>query len=114
MKSTPISIELVNKIIAENGIKEVGKASIREIKKLINDIENASGTKFVRMEMGIPGIPACQIGVDAQIKALQNGIATLYPDIDGIPELKSEMSKFVKNFIDLEVAPASCIPTVGS
>ncbi len=114
MKSTPISIELVNKIIAENGIKEVGKASIREIKKLINDIENASGTKFVRMEMGIPGIPACQIGVDAQIKALQNGIATLYPDIDGIPELKSEMSKFVKNFIDLDVAPASCIPTVGS
>lgn len=114
MKNTPIAIDLVNKIIAENGIKEVGKASIREIKKLINDIEKASGVKFVRMEMGIPGIPACQIGVDAQIKALQNGIATIYPDIDGIPELKTEMSKFVKNFIDLDVAPASCIPTVGS
>lgn len=114
MKKTPIDQELVNKIIADNGIKEVGKASIREIKRLINDIESASGTKFVRMEMGIPGIPACQVGVDAQIKALQNGIATIYPDLDGTPELKKEASRFIKNFIDLDVSPESCFPTVGS
>ncbi len=114
MKKTPIDQELVNKMIANNGIKEVGKASIREIKRLINDIENASGIKFVRMEMGIPGIPACKIGVDAQIKALQDGIATIYPDLDGTPELKAEASRFIKNFIDLEVSPDSCFPTVGS
>ncbi len=114
MKKTPIDSELVNKMIAENGIKEVGKASIREIKRLINDIENASGTKFVRMEMGIPGIPACKVGVDAQIKALQDGIATIYPDLDGTPELKKEASRFIKNFIDLDVSPESCFPTVGS
>lgn len=101
-------------MIAQNGIKEVGKASIREIKRLINDIENASGVKFVRMEMGIPGIPACKIGVDAQIKALQDGIATIYPDLDGTPELRAEASRFIKNFIDLDVAPESCFPTVGS
>lgn len=101
-------------MIAQNGIKEVGKASIREIKRLINDIENASGVKFVRMEMGIPGIPACKLGVEAQIKALQNGIATIYPDLDGTPELRQEASRFIKNFIDLDVAPESCFPTVGS
>ena len=61
MKNTPIDRSLVDQMIAQNSIKEVGKASIREIKRLINDIENASGTKFVRMEMGIPGIPACHI-----------------------------------------------------
>ncbi|MCQ2262743.1 MAG: pyridoxal phosphate-dependent aminotransferase [Bacteroidales bacterium] len=114
MKNTPIDTNLVDKMIAQNGIKEVGKASIREIKRLINDIENASGVKFVRMEMGIPGIPACKIGVDAQIKALQGGIATIYPDLDGTPELRAEASRFIKNFIDLDVAPESCFPTVGS
>ncbi|MEG1556289.1 MAG: pyridoxal phosphate-dependent aminotransferase [Bacteroidales bacterium] len=114
MKNTPIPYDIVNKIVSESGIKEVGTASIREIKRLINDIETASGERFIRMEMGIPGIPACQIGVDAQIQALRNGVASIYPDIDGTPELKSEMAKFVKNFIDLDVSPNSCIPTVGS
>ena len=113
-KNTPIPAEIVDKVVANSGIKEVGKASIREIKRLINDIENASGEKFVRMEMGIPGLPACKIGVDAQIEALKNGIAYLYPDIDGTPELKKEASRFVKNFIDLDVSPEGCIPTVGS
>ena len=114
MKHTPIDSELVEKILAQNGIKEVGKASIREIKRLINDIEDASGVKFVRMEMGIPGIPACKVGVDAQVKALQEGIATIYPDLDGTPELKKESSRFIKNFIDLDISPDSCFPTVGS
>ena len=114
MRNTPIDINVVDEIIAKNGIKEIGKASIREIKKLINDLEQASGIKFIRMEMGIPGIPACQLGIEAQIKALQNGVAAIYPDIDGIPELKNEASRFIKNFIDIDVDPSSCIPTVGS
>ena len=113
-KSTPIPKQIVDKIVAESGIKEVGKASIREIKKLINDIEKASNTSFIRMEMGIPGLPPCQIGVNAQIEALKNGCAAIYPDIDGTPELKYEMSRFVKNYLDLNVSPACCIPTVGS
>jgi len=111
---TPIQKKIVDKIVAESGINQIGRASIREIKKLINDIEEASNTMFIRMEMGIPGLPACEIGVNAQIEALKNGCAALYPDIDGTPELKKEMSRFVKNFLDLEVSPEGCIPTVGS
>lgn len=114
MKNTPIPKEIVDRIWSESGLTSIATASIREIKKLINDIEKESGQQFVRMEMGIPGLPACRIGVDAQIEALQNGVAALYPDIEGIPELKTEMSRFVKNFLDLDVSPASCIPTVGS
>lgn len=114
MKNTPIPYDIVNKILSESTIKKIETASIREVKKLINDIEKASGEKFIRMEMGIPGLPACQIGIEAQINALKNGVAALYPDIEGIPELKIEMSRFVKNFIDLDVSPSSCIPTVGS
>lgn len=114
MKNTPIPSEIVNRVLAESGINRVETASIREIKKMINDIEIASGEKFIRMEMGIPGLPACRIGVEAQIDALKKGVAALYPDIDGIPDLKNEMAKFVKNFLDLDVSPSSCIPTVGS
>lgn len=113
-KETPIPGNIVERILASSGINRIETASIREVKKLINDIEKESGEKFVRMEMGIPGLPACQIGIDAQIDALKSGVASLYPDIDGIPELKTEMSKFVKNYLDLDIAPEGCIPTVGS
>jgi aspartate/methionine/tyrosine aminotransferase len=114
MKDTPIKCEIIKQKVAQSGIRNIGTASIREIKRLINDIEEASGEKFIRMEMGIPGLPPVQAGVDAQIKALQNGVAAIYPDIEGIPELKNEMSRFCKNFMDIDVSPASCIPTVGS
>ena len=114
MKDTPIPYEIVEQKIKESNLPKIGKASIREVKRLINEIEQASGKKFIRMEMGIPGLPAVAIGLEAQKKALDNGVAALYPDIEGIPELKREMSRFCKNFLDIDVKPASCIPTVGS
>lgn len=114
MNQTPIDFNIVKQKIAESKLPSIGKASIREIKKLINQIEVATGENFIRMEMGIPGIPASKFGVDAQIEALKNGVAALYPDIEGIPELKEEASKFCKNFINIDVRPSSIIPTVGS
>lgn len=114
MKNTPINYEIVSQKIAESGISQVGSASIREIKKLVDNIEKATGEKFIRMEMGIPGLPASQYGVRAQIKALEDGVASIYPDIQGIPQLKNEISRFVKNFLDIDVHPDGCIPTVGS
>lgn len=114
MQETVIAKELVDGIIQKNGLSNVGSASIREVKKLINDIEDASGVHFIRMEMGIPGLPAAQIGVEAEIKALKGGCAALYPEVGGLPELKKEISRFAKNFIDIDVNPAGCIPTVGS
>lgn len=114
MKDTPIPSDVVKTKIAESGIARVGKASIREIKRLVDNIETASGKKFVRMEMGVPGIPASAIGIEAQCKALQSGVAAIYPEIDGTPALKSEIARFVKNFLDIDVKPVNCLPTVGS
>ena len=111
---TPIDFEIVNDKIKELNVPSVGKATIREIKRLVDNIESASGKKFIRMEMGVPGLPPAQVGTDAEIEALQRGVAAIYPDIDGIPVLKNEVSLFVKNFLDIEVNPAGCIPTVGS
>ncbi|MCX6230461.1 MAG: pyridoxal phosphate-dependent aminotransferase [Bacteroidetes bacterium] len=114
MKETPIKRELVDQLIIENNITDVGKASIRVVKKLIDDIESASGSRFIRMEMGVPGLPPAQIGVEAEIEALKRGVAAIYPDIQGIPSLKTEISRFVKLYLDVDVSPLGCIPTVGS
>jgi aspartate/methionine/tyrosine aminotransferase len=114
MKDTPINYEVVKTKIAESKIQNIGKATIREVKKLINEIETETGQKFIRMEMGVPGLPAAQIGLDAEIAALKNGCASIYPEIDGLPELKTEMTRFAKLFLDIDISPENCIPTVGS
>ena len=114
MKNTPINYEVVSRKIKESRIENIGTASIREIKKLIDDIESETGEKFVRMEMGIPGLPAADVGVQAEIEALKKGVANTYPDIQGIPVLKKEASRFVKLFLNIDVNPECCIPTVGS
>jgi aspartate/methionine/tyrosine aminotransferase len=114
MRQTPINFDLVNLKLKENKIQNIGISTIREIKKLVDTIEKASGEKYIRMEMGVPGLPPAQVGVEAEIEALRNGVAAIYPDIYGIPSLKQEISNFVKNFINKEVSPECCIPTVGS
>ena len=113
-RQTPIDADVVARRLAASGLKDLGKASIRELKKLVDQIEGDTGQKFVRMEMGIPGLPALQIGVDAQIQALKAGVAAIYPDIQGTPELKREVARFARMFLDLEVDPEHCVPTVGS
>ena len=114
MKATPIKKEIVDKLIAELGITDFAKATIREVKQVAAKAEQQSGVEFIKMEMGIPGLPAAQVGVDAQVKALQAGIAHSYPDIQGYPELKKEASRFVKAFIGLDIAAEGCVPVTGS
>jgi len=114
MTDTPIKKEIVNQKIIENNITDIGKASIRVIKKLVDEIEKETSTRFVRMEMGVPGLAPSKIGVEAEIEALKRGVAAIYPDIQGLPELKHEISRFVKLFLDVDVNPMGCIPTVGS
>lgn len=114
MKETPINHEIVTQKIHESPVESVGKASIRDIKKLVDQIEKATGTKYIRMEMGIPGLPPTQIGIEAEIEALRRGIPAIYPDIFGIAPLKKEISRFVKLFLNVDVDVEGCVPTVGS
>lgn len=114
MIETPIKKEIVDGLVTDLGIKDFAKATIREVKQVAAKAEKASGVEFIKMEMGIPGLPAAQVGVYAQIKALQDGIAHSYPDIQGAPVLKQEASRFVKAFIGLDVAPECCVPVSGS
>ena len=111
---TPIKKEIVDGLVAELGIKDFSKATIREVKQVAAKSEKASGVEFIKMEMGIPGLPAAQVGVDAQIQALKDGIAHSYPDIQGAPVLKEAASQFVKAFIGIDIKPEGCVPVSGS
>jgi aspartate/methionine/tyrosine aminotransferase len=113
-KDTPIPYDIVRSKIKETDIEEIGSARIREIVKLVNDIEEASGQKFIRMEMGVPGLEPASVATEAEIEALKRGVASKYPNIEGVPELKQEISRFSNLFLDLEIPPKCCLPTVGS
>ena len=114
MYDIPILPQIIKDLARENGIPAPGLASIREIAHLVDLTETKTGIKFIRMEMGVPGLPSPAIGVDAEIKALKSGVAAAYPDISGIPSLKEEAARFVKLFLNVNIKPEGCIPTVGS
>jgi len=113
-KKTPINYSIVKGLIEKSGVKNIGRASIRELVSLVNEIEQETNETFIRMEMGVPGLASPEIGIKAEIEALKKGVSAKYPMIDGIVPLKNEISRFVKNFLNIEVSPNSCIPTVGS
>lgn len=114
MIQTPINKEIVDGLISQLGIQDFAKATIREVKQVAALSEEKSGVEFIKMEMGIPGLPAAKVGVDAQIKALKDGIAHSYPDIQGYPELKKQASRFVKAFVGVDIAAEGCVPVCGS
>nr|WP_321378929.1 pyridoxal phosphate-dependent aminotransferase [uncultured Bacteroides sp.] len=114
MKKTPIDCKFVDEAINEMHIADLSKATIREVKAIAAKAEALSGIEYIKMEMGVPGLPPSAVGVKAEIEALQNGVASLYPDINGLPELKQEASRFVKAFIDVDINPEGCVPVTGS
>lgn len=114
MNNIPISSQLIEQIAERNGLPVPGSGSIREVTHLVNLIEGETGIKFVRMEMGVPGLPAPSIGIEAEIEALRSGKVSRYPDITGISILKEETSRFIKLFLNVDISTRGCIPTVGS
>lgn len=114
MKNTPVDYQIAQQVIEAFGLPDFGKATIREIVAISHQIEDKTGTEFIHMEMGVPGLKPAQVGVEAEINALKNGIASIYPDINGLPELKKEASRFIKAFINVDLAPEGCVPVTGS
>lgn len=114
MRNTPIDQVIAEEVISQFNIPSFGKATIREVVAIASEIEKKTGKEFIHMEMGVPGLKPAQIGVAAEIAALKNGVAAIYPIIDGLPELKKETSRFIKAFIDINVSPECCVPVVGS
>lgn len=110
----PIETSLLNDILREMDIADIAQATIRQSGDIARRMEQRSGAEFLHLEMGIPGLAPEQVGVEAECAALQRGVASIYPPMQGIPALKEAASKFIRAYLDIELAPAGCIPTVGS
>jgi aspartate/methionine/tyrosine aminotransferase len=110
----PLPETILKDALRASNIADAALATIRQTGDIARYMERESETEFIHLEMGIPGLRAEEVGVRAEIGALEAGVASLYPPIPGIPALKHESSRFIKAFLDIEVAPAGCVPTVGS
>lgn len=114
MQHRVFSKELVNQVVDELKITSLEKATIGEVLLLASRLEQITGIPFIRMDQGVPGLKPCQIGLDAEKKALDKGVASMYPPAEGIPILKDEAARFVKAFLNVDILPASCVPVAGS
>ena len=108
------SEKLVNQAVADLHIADLSKATIGEVLLVAQYLEKQTGIPFIRMDQGSPGLPVNSYGVEAEKAALDRGVGSQYPAAAGVPELKNEASRFVKAFMDVDVSPRSCVPTVGS
>ena len=108
------SEELVNKAAVECKVADLSRATIGEVLLVAQYLEKETGIPFIRMDQGSPGLPVNQYGVEAEKAALDRGVGSQYPAAAGVPELKDAASRFVKAFLDIDISPRSCVPTVGS
>lgn len=111
---TPIEKSALDAVLEQMGISDISCATIRQSGEIARTLEKEQNVEFLHLEMGIPGLPPARIGVEAECEALRQGIASIYPNMMGTPELKKQASRFLKAFLDIDVAPKGCIPTVGS
>lgn len=110
----PVTKQKFDEIAHKVGIHDVTAATIRQICMLADIMEAETGEKIVHLEIGNPGLPANRIGIEAERRALADGVAGHYPNISGIPVIKQSGSRFLKAFLKADIPPQCVIPTVGS
>lgn len=112
--NTLIDRALIESAMQKLEVSSFEDLSIRQLVSLVKMFEQQTGQEFIHFEIGVPGLPASQVGIDAQKAALDRGVASVYPSLEGEPALKEAASKFIRAIIGADIAPAHCIPTVGS
>ncbi len=108
------SEELVKQATQELHIADLSRATIGEVLLVAQYLEQKTGIPFIRMDQGSPGLPVNRYGVEAEKAALDRGVGSQYPAAAGVAELKTEASRFIKAFLDVDISPRACVPTVGS
>lgn len=110
----PIDKSVLASVLEEMDILDISCATIRQSGAIARALEARTSTEFIHLEMGIPGLPPTRVGIEAEKEALNAGVASQYPSMSGIPKLKEQASRFLKAYLDVDLAPLGCIPTVGS
>lgn len=114
MSRAVFSEELVAQVVEQFKITDLSKATIGQVVLVASELVRRTGIPFIRMDQGVPGLPPNQIGIEAEKRALESGVAAIYPAAEGVPELKEQTSRFLKAFVNINVSPESCVPVTGS
>lgn len=95
---------------------DLNYVSIRELNRLVDELSDHFDAEFLRFEFGVPGLNPNKIGPEEEIKILKHNprIPSTYPPFDGVPRLKEAASVFIKKFLNIDVPPKACVPTVGA
>ena len=110
----PFEHSVLDSALERMDIADIAQATIRQSGDIARIMETQTGIEFLHLEMGVPGLPPEKAGVEAECRALQSGVASQYPNMFGIPELKQHSSLFLPPVLLGGGAPHGCIPTVGS
>ncbi len=110
----PVDKNIIDAALKQFDIKLLSQTSIRELVAVIKYIEKETGIKFLRMDMGIPGLTTPQVAIDSEIEAILQGKTAEYAQIEGEMILKKEAAQFLRNFLDINISAKSCIATVGA
>ncbi len=110
----PIAQKEIDDLLSRLDARDLSRATIRQSVAVTNALEQMTGEKFSHLEIGVPGLPPCQVGVDAQKAALDRHVSSIYPPIGGIAPLKENAARFVEAFVGTKVTPECVVPTVGS
>lgn len=109
----PLPAQDVEALAKKFGI-DLNRASIREVNRLVNQLEHLHDIRFVRMEFGIPGLPAGAVAADAISEYLhQNPQANAYAPFDGMAALKETGATFFHAFWNLSWPSRLIVPTNG-
>ena len=106
--------ELLDEACRLYHVTDITAATIGETLLVAQYMAGKTGTPFIHMDQGSPGLPINRYGVEAEKRALDSGICGAYPAAAGVKEVKEQASRFVKAFLNIDITPRACIPTTGS
>ena len=93
----PIAKSTYDALLEQMGISDISCATIRQAGAIARALESQSQTEFLHLEMGVPGLPPEKIGVEAEKRALDAGVAYVageffHPDGSGKNTMRMNFS----------------------
>ncbi len=110
----PFPHDTIEAILQKNRL-DCENATIRAMVASVSEIEEKLGVRYLRMELGVPGIEPDSIGTSAESEALRRPkVANLYPPLAGLLVLREAAGRFIHSFLNMEIPPETILSTVGA
>ena len=72
----PYDRSYLHAALEQTDIADIARATIRQSGDIARIMERATGEEFLHLEMGVPGLPPEEVGIEADRRALAEGVAS--------------------------------------